>query len=84
MKHAIALTLLLASAVPAGAETCQAGGVAGLSQIARRLHVAPTAPSLSALNGCDGRAYDAGALLAAMLNRLELLEARTRKLEGRR
>lgn len=76
MKHLstffVAATLMACS--PALAEPCPGGGVPGLNRVAHRLRVGPVAASQSALNACDGRAYEIGSLLNAALDRIEKLE----------
>lgn len=72
---ALAAAVILATSTPAFSEPCPVGGVPGLANVARRLHVAPSGSSQSALNACDGRAYEIGSLLSAALSRIEKLEA---------
>ncbi len=79
MKNVLAiavgfLVLALACAAPALAEPCLGGGVPGLNRVAQRLKVRSVEPSRSALNACDGRAYEIGGLLSAALDRIERLE----------
>jgi hypothetical protein len=77
---AVLITPILAATLgPASAEECFGGGVPRLNNVAQRLHVRPSGSSRSALNACDGRAYEIGSLLDAALSRIEKLEAAQRK-----
>jgi hypothetical protein len=85
MIRTVALTLIAATATSAlviaahvrrsEAQAYQAPCIARMPQLARRLHVAPTAqPSMLVVDGCNGYNYDIIAVLNAVLDRLDRAE----------